>query len=221
MIIGQLPDGSRGFDANQRISKRQAKDAVAKGYDFVMRYVRRAPRNDHDLIPAELSRCLHAGLGVGIVQHVAPEGWVPSLELGAAFGAVAAEECRGMGVPRGLGVTIWCDLEGVKRGVAAEEVVAYCNEWHRHVTDAGYHAGLYVGDSCGLTATQLYRRLRFDAYWSAYNLNRDEYPAVRGVQMRQKVATLEDLVVGLTNETMDVDVIHADALGGTPTLLLP
>jgi hypothetical protein len=221
MIIGHLLDGARGFDANQRITRVQAKDAVAKGFQFVMRYVRRGQANDHDLIAGELAACLYAGLGVGVVQHVAPEGWIPGQNLGAAYGAVAAEECRAIGIPRGLGVSVWCDLEGVKRGVPAADVIAFCNAWHQRVTEAGYHPGLYVGDSCGLTAVQLYRNLRFDAYWSAYNLNRDQIPAVRGVQMRQKVATLEDLVVGLTNQTMDVDVIHADALGGTPTLLLP
>lgn len=219
MKIGKLPDASRGFDANQRITPAQARDAVHKGYTFAVRYVRRAVRNDHDLIAGEIATLITAGLSVSVVQHVAPEGWIPFANLGAAYGAIAAEECRAVGLPRG--VTVWCDLEGVKHNTAASEVVAFCNAWHQRVSDAGYHPGLYVGDSCGLTAQQLYRDLRFDAYWSAYNLNRDQHPAVRDVQMRQIVATLEDLIVGLTNQTMDVDVIHADALGGSPILLLP
>jgi hypothetical protein len=86
---------------------------------------------------------------------------------------------------------------------------------------AGFRPGLYVGYGARLTADQLYWKLRFDSYWSAYNLNADHVPAVRGVQMRQHAASLEDLIIGFTNQTMDVDTIHADALGGTPTLLLP
>lgn len=219
MKIGHLPNGSRGFDANQRITPAQARDAVHKGYAFAVRYVRRGKQNDHDLIAGEMATLLTAGLAVSVVQHVALEGWTPGAGLGASYGAIAADEARLTGVPRG--VTIWCDLEGVKRGVPASETIAFCNNWHQKVSEAGYHPGLYVGDSSGLTATQLYRNLRFNAYWSAYNLNRDEQPAVRGVCMRQKVATLEDLIVGLTNQTMDVDVIATDRLGGSPMLLLP
>jgi hypothetical protein len=39
--------------------------------------------------------------------------------------------------------------------------------------------------------------------------------------MRQKVAKPADLVPGFTNQNMDADVISADALGGTPTLVVP
>lgn len=221
MKIGALPDGARGFDANQRITPLQARDAVNKGYSFAMRYVRRGQSNDHDLTVGEIAGCLQAHLGVGVVQHVAPEGWIPFANLGAAYGAVAAEEARALGIPRGVDVNVWCDLEGVKHGVPAADVIAFCNAWHQRVGEAGYHPGLYVGDSCGLTATQLYRNLRFDRFWRAYNLNADQVPAVRGVCMRQKVAMLEDLVVGLTNQTMDVDIVLADRLGGTPTFMLP
>jgi hypothetical protein len=219
MRLGHLPDGSRGFDANQRITPAQARDAVHKGYKFAVRYVRRAKQNDHDLIAGEMATLLTAGLAVSVVQHVALEGWIPAGALGASYGAIAGNEAMTTGVPRG--VTIWCDLEGVRHGVPASETISFCNAWHAKVTEAGYHPGLYVGDSCGLTATQLYKNLRFNCYWSAYNLNRDEHPAVRGVCMRQKVATLEDLIDGLTNETMDVDVLIADRLGGSPVLLLP
>lgn len=219
MTIGSLPNGSRGFDANQRITPAQAKDAVAKNYRFAVRYVRRGTANNHDLIAGEVATCLQAGLAIGVVQHVARDGWIPGAALGASYGAIAAEEARAIGIPRG--VTVWCDLEGVRNGVPAADVIAFCNNWHQKVTEAGYHPGLYVGYGAGLTAQQLYRNLRFNAYWGAYNLNRDQVPAVRGVQMRQLVATLEDLIVGLTNQTMDVDVVEADALGGSPAFLLP
>jgi hypothetical protein len=219
MRIGSLHNGARGFDANQRITSAQARDAVHKGYRFAVRYVRRAATNAYDVTAGEIAGLLQAGLGLMLVQHVALPGWHATADLGRQYGQTAVLEAARAGYPRGC--QLWCDLEGVSPEVPASWVIGYCNAWYAAVALGDFRPGLYVGDSCGLTADQLYRNLRFDAYWSAYNLNRDQYPAVRGVQMRQKVATLEDLIVGLTNDKMDVDVISADARGGTPTLLLP
>ena len=84
---------------------------------------------------------------------------------------------------------------------------------------AGYLPGLYVGWRAGLTAKQLHDDLRFTHYWSGYNLNVDRYPAVRGVQMKQRVATASDLISGFTTENLDVDEVQTDRLGGRPTLL--
>jgi hypothetical protein len=100
-------------------------------------------------------------------------------------------------------------------------VIEFANNWHAAVASAGYKPGLYVGYGCRLTAQQLYANLRFDCYWSAYNLDAENYPAVRGVCMRQSVAKLADLVLPFTTQTMDVDTITADAKGGSPTLVLP
>lgn len=217
MHLGSLPDNSRGFDANGRITRAVAERFRDAGFTFAVRYVRRATGHAYDLTAGEMADLLAAGLGVMVVQHVAAPGWVPSAALGRAYGAIAAEEARRIGVP--IGVTVWCDLEGVARGVPAEEVIGFCNAWHAAVTAALYEPGLYVGDACGLSADQLYRRLRFERYWSAYNLNRDQVPAIRGVQMRQSVAS-EAERVGVPFE-FDVNTIRADRLGGTPVLLLP
>lgn len=220
MRIGSLQNGARGFDANGRVSPAQAREAVHLGYSFAVRYVRRAPVNLYDITAGELAGLLEAGLAVMLVQHVASENkWAPTPALGTQYGITAALESRRAGLP--TGVSVWLDLEGIMPGVAAREVILYCNNWHAEVSAAGYRPGLYVGWHDVLTAEQLYRNLRFNSYWSAYNLNRDQGPIVRGVQMRQFAATLEDLVTGFTNQNFDVDVIHADALGGTPTLLLP
>lgn len=219
MRIGTLPNGARGFDANQTIHANDAAAAVRQGYQFAVRYVRRSQVHDYDLSVAEIAQLLGAGLGLMVVQHVAPEGWAPSEQLGLAYGAVAAEECRKLNLP--AGVTVWCDLEGVQPGVHPLVVTSFCNAWHHQVAAAGYEPGLYVGWHCGLSPAALYQTLRFTRYWSAYNLNAGEFPAVRGVQMRQSAAHPADLIPGFTNQTMDVNVIQADALGGTPLLLLP
>jgi len=152
-----------------------------------------------------------------LVQYVESESsWNPSGAKGSTNGGVAAAEAQKLGVP--WGVTVWCDLEGVAPGTPAQRVIDYCNGWHIAVTSAGYVAGLYVGYRAGVTPTQLYKGLRFTHYWGAYNLNVDEYPATRGLQMKQLQQTAKDSVPGTTID-FQVDRISADKLGGRPTLL--
>jgi len=154
-----------------------------------------------------------------VVQHVESEdSWTPTPDKGDANGSVAAEESTAIGIP--AGVTVWCDLEGVAVGTPADDVIDYCNRWHSAVAAAGFVPGLYVGFHCGLNPDQLYRSLRFTHYWSSYNLNSDEMPAVRGVQMRQGAARPLDRVPGFKFE-FDTDVITGDRLGGFPTLVGP
>src|SRR5437016_2247481 len=121
-----------------------------------------------------------------------------------------------IGIPPGG--MVWCDLEGVTVGTPAAQVIDYCYRWHAAVAGAGYVPGLYVGFHCGLDATQLYRALRFSHYWGAYNLNADEMPIVRGLQMKQSLCKPPDAVPGHTFE-FQVDTVRADALGGHPTLV--
>jgi len=152
-----------------------------------------------------------------VVQYVESEtAWTPSAAKGTRNGGVAARECELLGVP--WGVTVWCDLEGVAPGTPSQRVIDYCNEWHAAVAGAGYVPGIYVGYRAGLTPTQLYRALRFSHYWGAYNLNVDQYPAVRGIQMKQSKARSSDRPGGTSIE-FQTDRVRADALGGRPTLL--
>ena len=210
------PDGVRGFDADEKISSQAAAAFYAYGYRFCLRYVRRATARPYDLTAKEATTLLNARLGLMVVQHVALEGWVPTPELGTTYGVVAASEALRIGLSSG--VTLWCDLEGVAPGTPAQDVVDYCNLWHAEVAGAGYVPGLYVGSGAGLSPSQLYRALRFTHYWGAYNLNADEVPLVRGLQMKQSVPKAADRVPGAGFE-FQVDTVKADALGGRPTLL--
>ena len=210
-------DGMQGFDANGVITAAAAKAFVDRGYRFAVRYVRRQPKNDYDLSAREARRLLDAGLGLMIVQHVAPGEWTPTAELGAKYGKVAADEATRIGVSPG--VTVWCDLESVASGTPSQQVIDYCNRWHAKVAGAGFVPGLYVGYAAGLTAKQLYVALRFTHYWGAYNLNRDAEPQKRGVQLRQSVWH-GGAVPGVGFE-LDADTVHTDALGGRPPLLAP
>lgn len=182
-----------------------------------MRYVRRDKPHASGLNVTEAKSLLDAGLGLMLVQYVESESaWIPTARKGATNGRVAAAEAEKLGVP--WGVTIWCDLEGVKVGTPRQQVIDYCNRWHGAVAGAGYVPGLYVGYHPGLNSTQLYLKLRFAHYWAAYNLNADQFPAVRGVQMKQSLRRPVDKTSGVQLD-FQVDRVSADKLGGRPTLL--
>jgi hypothetical protein len=221
MIDGQLvvaPDNLRGFDCNRPVTKAIAEQARKKGYSFVARYCARTQLHDYDLTPAESEIILDSGLGLMVVQHVAPENWVPTLGLGSQYGGMATYEMA-QRLALKPGTMCWLDLEGVKPGVPAQDVIDYCNLWHGRVANAGFNPGIYVGWHAGLSASDLYRKLRFAHYWAAYNLNADLLPAIRGVQLKQDAAKSADLFPPFTNQDFDVDVAKADSLGGRIQLL--
>ena len=210
-------DGVRGFDTAETVTPTAAAAFRRGGYRFCVRYVRRDKPHASALSANEARSLLNVGIGLMLVQYVESDtSWRPTGAKGATNGAIAASEAEKLGVP--WGVTMWCDLEGVARGTPAQSVIDYCNRWHSAVTSAGYVAGLYVGWHAGLTPIQLYRALRFTHYWGAYNLNSDQYPATRGLQMKQLSATQKDRVAGVGID-FQVDRVGADKLGGLPTLL--
>jgi Domain of unknown function (DUF1906) len=211
------PDGLRGFDTASTVTASAAEAFHRAGYRFCVRYVRRDKPHPSALSRNEAKSLLDAGLGLMAVQYVESESsWKPTAAKGMRNGEVAASEAERLEVP--WGVTIWCDLEGVEVGNPAQRTIDYCNRWHAAVSAAGYVPGLYVGYRAGLTPLQLYRSLRFTHYWGAYNLNADQYPAVRGLQMKQSRRKPGDLPTGFVLD-FQVDRVSADALGGRPTLL--
>lgn len=189
------------------------------GYDFVLRYVRRQQAHAYDITAQEASILLSVGLGLGLVQHVeSTEAWIPTPGKGLSYGLVAGQHAKQIGVPRGA--QLWCDLEGVAEGTDHRTVIEYLKWWYDRVATAGYIPCLYVGWHCGLTAVELYHQLPFAHYWSAYNLNADEFPAVRGVCLRQHAAIPTDRPPGIS-VAFDVDVTETDAKGGQVTVLAP
>jgi len=213
------PAGLLGFDTAKAIKPAVASAFFNHGYRFCVRYVRRDKAHPFDLSADEAQGILEVGLGLMVVQYVeSEESWKPSASKGAAQGAMAGSEANRIGVPSG--VTLWCDLEGVAVGTSATDVIDYCDHWHQAVATAGFVPGLYVGWHAGLSATQLYRSLRFTHYWGAYNLNSDQAPTVRGLQMKQSERRPTDVVPGVKLD-FQTDKVRTDALGGRPTLLAP
>ena len=210
--VEPAPPGVKGFDVDAPLSALTARAFRDRGYHFCVRYVGRTTMAPgRDLTADEARTILDAGLALMIVQHVLAAGWLPAEALGAEYGLNAARFTAQLGVPDG--VNVWCDLEGVHPDAAAADVIAFANAWHAAVENAGYAPGLYVGDSPGLTAKQLYRDLAFRHYWGAYNVNADQEPIRRGWQLKQRVGTAGS-VVGVSTETYDDDVTRTDKLGG-------
>lgn len=206
----EAPEGLRGFDANQHISQSVAQAFRNAGHRFCLRYVPRHDDNPGDITQSEAHGIMSAGLGLMIVQHVKSPPWVPNGNMGAQYGANAARVSTNIGyLPGGM---IWCDLEGVDLHTDHRDVISFCNNWLDQVGHAGFTPGLYVGFDPGLTADELYSRLRFEHYWSAYNLNRDQFPATRGVQMKQGIERV------FSGVRYDPDTIQRDALGGLPLM---
>lgn len=216
--VQPAPAGVKGFDANTPISAGVAKAFHDAGYRFAVRYVGRTEMKPNDLTAAEAQTILDAGLALMVVQHVLNPGWSPTGALGTEYGANAARFAQQIGIP--AGVNVWCDLEGVSGGASSSDVAAYCNAWHDQVAAAGYAPGLYVGDSPGLSAQQLYSATKFQHYWGAYNLNDDQVPATRGLQLRQHEGT-GGTIGGISTETYDDDHTMTDALGGQVLWLAP
>jgi hypothetical protein len=210
VMLRTAGENERGFDTAAVVTPAVALRMKQAGYQFVMRYIRRDPAHAYDLTIAEATGILDAGLGLMLVQHVAPDNWHPTAVLGSQYGHTAAQEASKLGYPAG-GI-VWCDLEMVAHGTAPSLIIGYCNSWFSEVEAAGYEPGLYVGYGCGLTAQQLYKNLRFRRYCSGYNLDQDQIPAVRGVQMQQRAYPGIRAVPGVPF-SYDVDVCMADHLG--------
>jgi hypothetical protein len=214
-LISTAPDALRGFDCNTPLSEDAAKLFLANNYKYAIRYVPRVNRAPNDLTPEEGERILGAGLGLGVVQHVAGapqglDGWIPFGEKGRTYGETAAREAKAIGFPSGM--TVWLDLEGVKTGTDDRDVIAYCTEWFDAV-NVEFNPGIYVGWHPGLTGEQI-SNLPFTSYWRAYNLNHDQYPT-RGFQLVQH----EEQVLG--GIKFDPDVASADAHGDRCWFLWP
>lgn len=220
-MIGRLPSGTKGFDCNFPVDGGLAHNFYDAGYRFAVRYVGRVQRKPHDVSSLEIGRLLHAGVAVMLVQHVKSAiAWDPEgHSLGTLYGKNAAMFAEDAGYA--TGAVVWCDLEGVRPGTPRQTAIDYCNAWYDAVRGAGYDPGLYVGWRAGLSGHDLYYRLRFKRYWAAYNLNRDQYPVVRGVQLRQYAAGPGDRVVGLHSlSAIDVNLIGVDAKGSSPIVML-
>ena len=79
------PNGLKGFDANSVVSRNDAEAFYAVGYRFAVRYVRRSQKHEYDLTAREARDILAAGLGLMVVQHVAPRAGLRARDQGSSM----------------------------------------------------------------------------------------------------------------------------------------
>lgn len=212
------PAGTRGFDCDQPLTLEQAKVFFNAGYRFVCRYVPRVTWHTNDLSAKEIEALFGAGLAVMAVQHVEAEsdaGWIPDADKGTRYGNVAAATCIRIGIAPGT--MVWLDLEDVQLSTKHSIVIDYCNNWFDAVASVGFTPGVYVGWHPDLNPQELYARLRFEHYWGSYNLNRDQEPVTRGIQMKQGSGKAP----GGLKIDIDIDLVKEDNLGGLPIVYAP
>jgi hypothetical protein len=219
--VSAAPHGTRGFDCNFPVSSIQARSALKKGFRFVARYVPRVTHASNDLTGTEVERILNIGLAVVVVQHVEHEDWIPTAAKGKSYGAMAAHSAALCGVA--LGTNVFLDLEGVKLHTDPEVIIQYCNYWHDQVKIAGYLPGIYIGWHAILTPDQQFHRLKFSRYWSAYNLDADQFPAIAGACMKQGAARAIDYPTrwNMAEFPIDTDLVTGDAFGRLPVMMAP
>lgn len=213
--MGQLVAGIgfKGMDCNFPLTPGLACLAKSKGYQFVMRYIGRKQFTPGDLTSAEVGVIHDAGLLLGLVQHFEGDGWLPTDDKGRLYGAYMGAAAAALGAPTGL--TTFVDVEGVSAAADAEQVIRYVNYWSDRVWAAGLQPGAYWGWNNRLTPAQMYQRTKAVRHWGAYNLNADQYPAVRGLCMKQRVALMADAIAGAPGG-IDTDTAFTDKLGGMP-----
>lgn len=205
--VSQAAAGVIGFNSSDALNPIQAKQFFNKGYRFCIRYVghsKPAPGSYTDLTTEEGQSIIDAGLALMVVQHPLAAGWVPDPNLGQSFGQFAAANSGAAGIP--AGVNVWLDLEGVKAGTAAADVIAFCNAWFAEVEAVGYETGVYIGAAPGLTADQLYWDLKTKHYWKGGSSAKagvpDDIPN-RGYQMIQRISDEFDSDVTCTDNFGD------------------
>lgn len=207
--VQAAPAGVKGFDANVTITPEQADAFWDAGFRFALRYVGRTQMASHDLTADEAAMLLSKGFAVMPVQHVKSGEWLATGDLGTEYGANAAKFSQDIGFPPG--VNVWMDLESVSTTSAADDVIAYCNNWYAQVADAGYVPGVYIGWQPGLSGSKLYSSLKFQHYWAAYNVDGVSSPKPRGYQLVQSSGSGN--VGSLSTDVYDVDATHVDGKG--------
>jgi hypothetical protein len=202
--------GLHGFDTNTVLTAQVASAFRQQGFAFCVRYLSpSSPQAGGDLSAAEAQAILGSGLALMAVQHVSKAEWAPTEALGSQFGAAAAQNAQTVGFPPG--VNIWRDLEGVRSGVANEDVIAYCNAWFDAVSAVQYQPGIYVGSDCILTGDDLFWRLRTHHYWRSGSSYTPDIPH-RGYQLVQRITSAPDVGGGIA---IDRDITMPDALNGS------
>ncbi|MFY9719386.1 MAG: glycoside hydrolase domain-containing protein [Candidatus Cybelea sp.] len=209
-VIRRATPAAKGFDTAANLSP-AAIAALAKQFQFCVRYVPWDTRSAGDLTSTEATNILQAGLALMPIYPYPGAGWQPDDASGLLGGKRAAAGAESLGFPKG--VNLWMDLEGVAPGWPAASTIDHCNNWFDVVEAAGYVPGIYVGEPVNLTGEQLFSSLKFDHYWRSLSGATPDIPT-RGYQMLQSAA---EPIAGIS---IDSNVAQRDSLGGNAQWLV-
>lgn len=199
----------KGFDCDQKLTAASAAAFKKAGFDFVIRYVGREIMDvTKDIDAAELKICLNAGLDVGLVQHAALPGWIPSAALGAEYGANAAKFAKQVGYAAGC--SIFNDMESPKAGTLKQAIVDFENAWFAAVNPS-YKASDYIGCSLPMTGDDLYKLFKTHDYWKSLSAVPDV--TTRGYEMIQQAGGT------LAGIQYDIDYVIGDRLSNLPLFM--
>lgn len=195
MNVVKLEDGSRGVDTVVRITKTNAKNLKAAGFDFVIRYL-------VSVTAAELADILSEGLAISFVTYA--NSFDPSDEIAAL---------QRLGIPKGT--VIWLDVESVKDDPLTLQ--QRINTWAKALEAAGYIPGLYVGAAALLTSLELYK-LAVKRYWKSCSRlwDRNGNVAEPNCGFCCTQCTCQVVRAGVT---VDVDFVYADYQGREVTMV--
>jgi hypothetical protein len=202
MKIVNVPVGAIGIDTVTAITETSVQ-IIKEKVDFVVRYL-------GGVSTTEIALITEAGLGVQLVTYSRAPGWMPSATMGAEDGDTDVVRLKALGIPEGM--VVFIDLEG--SGGDAADTASWVNARAKTITQAGYIAGLYIGDSCVLDAEQLYSLPDIKRYWVAFNRG-TPVPSC-GVCMRQLFPPNQTL----GGIYIDWDSVQADYSNRVPTMLV-
>jgi hypothetical protein len=135
---------------------------------------------------------------------------MPSATLGLQDGERDVLQLKALGIPEEM--VVWIDLEG--SGGDAADTAAWVNARAQQLVNAGYVAGLYVGDSCVLNAAQLYALPNITRYWRGFNQGIPEVSCgFCQFQIFPPNQTFQGVLV-------DFDFTQSDYDGRVPTMLI-
>ena len=161
-------------------------------------------------LKADVDNALQAGIAVALFQGYWPQAWSDAAEATTrANDALSA--AKSVNYPKNA--VIWLDCE--EMNITAIQAIDWINAWSKIVHDAGYEAGVYIGDNCPLNGTQWYEDLPWVThYWKSPSQAIPEV-AVRGYQLIQ-----ESLSQDLNGHSVDFDIATTDQKGGTPVFMV-
>lgn len=203
MNVVPVPFGSKGVDCDTALTSQVAISLKSRGLDFVVRYL-------GSVSTMEISGILQAGLGLELVTFAHSPGWMPSATLGAQDGERDVLQLKALGIPEEM--VVWIDLEG--SGGDAADTAAWVNARAKAIVNAGYVAGLYIGDRCVLDAAQLYSLPNITRYWRGFNQGIPE-PQCGFCQFQ--IFPANQTLAGVL---VDFDFTQSDYDGRVPSMLI-